>query len=295
MSQPFLPEIRTKRLTLRPFQKGDAQDLYEYLSDPEVVRFEPYRPYPLESCGQEAENRSKNPAFIAVALGLPLLLMGLGAVKTKTAAIVVSSVLLGFFTLLTLGEGLPFVLYLDNGRYEIVNLSGFFAFQLECIAILVLAAGTESPAEYAARLQAETVGNGFAPMGNRGQFFAATNIKGNPYAEYGRNPYSAAYAPPARPTVPSSAPAPASVRPTYASPKASNVSAPARPIPAPMNPNASMPAKPMGVVSAGAPAAVEDKTEAIVKRMKLLERLKSEGLIDDEEYRAKREEILKNI
>lgn len=69
MSQPFLPEIRTKRLTLRPFQKGDAQDLYEYLSDPEVVRFEPYRPYPLESCGQEAENRSKNPAFIAVVLG----------------------------------------------------------------------------------------------------------------------------------------------------------------------------------------------------------------------------------
>ena len=66
--------------------------------------------------------------FIAVALGLPLLLMGLGAVKTKTAAIVVSSVLLGFFTLLTLGESLPFVLYLDNGRYEIVNLSGFFAF-----------------------------------------------------------------------------------------------------------------------------------------------------------------------
>ena len=57
MSQPFLPEIRTKRLTLRPFQKGDAQDLYEYLSDPEVVRFEPYRPYTLESCGQEAENR----------------------------------------------------------------------------------------------------------------------------------------------------------------------------------------------------------------------------------------------
>lgn len=56
-----------------------------------------------------------------------------------------------------------------------------------------------------------------------------------------------------------------------------------------------MPAKPMGTVSAGAPAAAEDKTEAIVKRMKLLERLKSEGLIGDEEYRAKREEILKNI
>ena len=69
MSQPFLPEIRTKRLTLRSFQKGDAQDLYEYLSDPEVVRFEPYRPYTLESCGQEAENRSTNPAFIAVVLG----------------------------------------------------------------------------------------------------------------------------------------------------------------------------------------------------------------------------------
>ena len=34
-------KIETKRLLLRPFTAADGEDLYSYLSDPEVVRFEP--------------------------------------------------------------------------------------------------------------------------------------------------------------------------------------------------------------------------------------------------------------
>lgn len=45
-------QIETERLILRRFCKSDLQDLYEYLSDEEVVRFEPYKPMDL----QEVEN-----------------------------------------------------------------------------------------------------------------------------------------------------------------------------------------------------------------------------------------------
>ena len=40
--------IQTERLTLRPFEAGDADDLYAYLSDPEVVKFEPYGTFTRE-------------------------------------------------------------------------------------------------------------------------------------------------------------------------------------------------------------------------------------------------------
>ncbi len=33
--------IETKRLILRNFKKEDAKDLYEYLSSPEVCKYEP--------------------------------------------------------------------------------------------------------------------------------------------------------------------------------------------------------------------------------------------------------------
>lgn len=51
--------IETERLILRRFCKEDLQDLYEYVSDETVVRFEPYKPmamndvkedYAAESC-----------------------------------------------------------------------------------------------------------------------------------------------------------------------------------------------------------------------------------------------------
>lgn len=58
----------TKRLILRSFTESDGNDLHEYLSDPNVVKFEPYQPLTLAECHQEAERRSHDGAFIAVCL-----------------------------------------------------------------------------------------------------------------------------------------------------------------------------------------------------------------------------------
>ena len=60
--------IQTERLTLRPFEAGDVDDLYAYLSDPEVVKFEPYGTFTREQCAQEAISRAANPGFTAVVL-----------------------------------------------------------------------------------------------------------------------------------------------------------------------------------------------------------------------------------
>jgi len=43
-------------------------DLFEYLSDPEVVRFEPYRPMTLEEARQELDRRIASAEMIAVEL-----------------------------------------------------------------------------------------------------------------------------------------------------------------------------------------------------------------------------------
>ena len=34
----------TERLILRRYEKEDVRDLFEYLSDKEVVKYEPYKP-----------------------------------------------------------------------------------------------------------------------------------------------------------------------------------------------------------------------------------------------------------
>lgn len=60
--------IETKRLLLRRFREGDLDDLYRYLSDPEVVRFEPYRPMSLEEVRQNLEWRVSTEEMIAVEL-----------------------------------------------------------------------------------------------------------------------------------------------------------------------------------------------------------------------------------
>lgn len=36
--------VETDRLLLRRYEERDLEDLFEYLSDPEVVKFEPYQP-----------------------------------------------------------------------------------------------------------------------------------------------------------------------------------------------------------------------------------------------------------
>lgn len=64
--KPFC--IETQRLFLRRFREGDLDDLYQYLSDPEVVRFEPYKPMSLEETRENLEWRVSTEEMIAVEL-----------------------------------------------------------------------------------------------------------------------------------------------------------------------------------------------------------------------------------
>ncbi len=61
-------KLSTSRLTLRPFEAEDWKPLFAYLSDPDVVLYEPYDVYTEEGAQQEAKNRAKNKDFIAVCL-----------------------------------------------------------------------------------------------------------------------------------------------------------------------------------------------------------------------------------
>lgn len=58
----------TERLILRRYKKEDIQDLFEYLSDPEVVEYEPYKPLTLEEAAENLEWRIGTEEMIAVEL-----------------------------------------------------------------------------------------------------------------------------------------------------------------------------------------------------------------------------------
>lgn len=60
--------LKSERIILRPFTMDDAEDLYEYLSDVDVVKFEPYNTYTREMAYEAAKARTDNSAFIAVCL-----------------------------------------------------------------------------------------------------------------------------------------------------------------------------------------------------------------------------------
>lgn len=60
--------IETERLIIRRFRAEDWQDLYEYLSDEKVTKYEPYEPYSLEACKKVACDRRDDEAFLAVCL-----------------------------------------------------------------------------------------------------------------------------------------------------------------------------------------------------------------------------------
>jgi [ribosomal protein S5]-alanine N-acetyltransferase len=60
--------METERLIIRKFKNDDWKDLYEYLSQESVVKYEPYDVYSEAASKQEAVNRSKNDAFWAVCL-----------------------------------------------------------------------------------------------------------------------------------------------------------------------------------------------------------------------------------
>lgn len=60
--------IITERLFIRKFEPNDWQDLYEYLSDEEVVKFEPYHIYTESQAKEEAVRRGNDESFYAVCL-----------------------------------------------------------------------------------------------------------------------------------------------------------------------------------------------------------------------------------
>lgn len=66
MQAPFC--LETQRLLLRRYREGDLGDLHCYLSDPEVVRFEPYRPMDMEETRAELQRRINSDEMIAVEL-----------------------------------------------------------------------------------------------------------------------------------------------------------------------------------------------------------------------------------
>ena len=60
--------METNRLLLRRFTPDDWKDLFEYLSQDSVVKYEPYDVFTEESSKQEAVKRSKDKNFWAVCL-----------------------------------------------------------------------------------------------------------------------------------------------------------------------------------------------------------------------------------
>jgi [ribosomal protein S5]-alanine N-acetyltransferase len=60
--------LETERLLIRKFDANDWQDLYEYLSLPEIYRFEPGEPINAEQARQLAGERSQADNFFAVVL-----------------------------------------------------------------------------------------------------------------------------------------------------------------------------------------------------------------------------------
>ena len=60
--------METERLVIRKFCPDDWKDLYEYLSQRETVKYEPYDVFTEEESKQEASRRSEDDAFWAVCL-----------------------------------------------------------------------------------------------------------------------------------------------------------------------------------------------------------------------------------
>lgn len=58
--------VETERLILRRYKESDLNDLYEYLSDPKVVEYEPYRPQTMEEVRGNLQWRISTEEMIAV-------------------------------------------------------------------------------------------------------------------------------------------------------------------------------------------------------------------------------------
>ncbi len=64
----FFTPLTTERLTIRRFRPEDADDLFEYLSDPQIYRFEPGEPIDRGQAAQRAVDMAESPDFWAVEL-----------------------------------------------------------------------------------------------------------------------------------------------------------------------------------------------------------------------------------
>ena len=60
--------VETGRLVLRRYCREDLQDLYEYLSDETVVKFEPYKPMDMNEVKDNLDWRISTDEMIAVEL-----------------------------------------------------------------------------------------------------------------------------------------------------------------------------------------------------------------------------------
>lgn len=58
----------SERLILRRYKKEDIQDLFEYLSDKEVVKYEPYKPLSFDEAKENLKWRISTDEMIAVEL-----------------------------------------------------------------------------------------------------------------------------------------------------------------------------------------------------------------------------------
>lgn len=68
ISNPMDALFTTERLSIRRFTEHDGPAIYDYLSDPEVVAFEPYDPITREQAELAACDRADSHAFYAVCL-----------------------------------------------------------------------------------------------------------------------------------------------------------------------------------------------------------------------------------
>ena len=62
------PEVETPRLILRRYRESDLQGLYEYLSDPKVVEYEPYKSMSMEEVRENLAWRISTEEMVAVEL-----------------------------------------------------------------------------------------------------------------------------------------------------------------------------------------------------------------------------------
>ena len=60
--------IKTKRLVIRKFMPSDWPDLWDYLSDERVVKYEPYGPINQQQSKEIAKSHSESDEFWAVCL-----------------------------------------------------------------------------------------------------------------------------------------------------------------------------------------------------------------------------------